>query len=116
MLNWNDFHEEEDVLVAPAPAAQPPISEAVVTKPVASPVAAATPPPAAAITQAKAPVADDSPIALAAKAIENIDIAPGLEELEMGAARVTVDEKAMINCRVDLNQLVPFKYDWAWQK
>ena len=30
--------------------------------------------------------------------------------------RVTVDQKAMINCRADLNQLVPFKYDWAWQK
>jgi ribonucleoside-diphosphate reductase beta chain len=43
-------------------------------------------------------------------------VAPGLEELEMGAARVSVDEKRMINCRADLNQLVPFKYDWAWQK
>lgn len=30
--------------------------------------------------------------------------------------RVTVDDKRMINCRADLNQLVPFKYDWAWQK
>ena len=30
--------------------------------------------------------------------------------------RVSVDQKAMINCRADLNQLVPFKYDWAWQK
>jgi ribonucleoside-diphosphate reductase beta chain len=30
--------------------------------------------------------------------------------------RVTVDRKRMINCRADLNQLVPFKYDWAWQK
>lgn len=30
--------------------------------------------------------------------------------------RVTVDQKRMINCRADLNQLVPFKYDWAWQK
>ena len=29
---------------------------------------------------------------------------------------MTVDQKAMINCRADLNQLVPFKYDWAWQK
>ena len=36
--------------------------------------------------------------------------------LTMGAARVRVDDKAMINCRADLNQLVPFKYDWAWQK
>ena len=22
----------------------------------------------------------------------------------------------MINCSADVNQLVPFKYDWAWQK
>jgi ribonucleoside-diphosphate reductase beta chain len=34
----------------------------------------------------------------------------------MGAQRVQVDDKRMINCRADLNQLVPFKYDWAWQK
>ncbi|MDG1770563.1 MAG: ribonucleotide-diphosphate reductase subunit beta, partial [Luminiphilus sp.] len=50
------------------------------------------------------------------EALDDLDVAPGLEELEMGAARLTVDEKAMINCRADLNQLVPFKYDWAWQK
>ena len=37
-------------------------------------------------------------------------------ELTMGAARIRVDDKAMINCRADLNQLVPFKYGWAWQK
>ena len=35
---------------------------------------------------------------------------------EASRERVTVDQKAMINCRADLNQLVPFKYDWAWQK
>ncbi|MDE0364936.1 MAG: ribonucleotide-diphosphate reductase subunit beta [Gammaproteobacteria bacterium] len=35
---------------------------------------------------------------------------------EENLERVTVDQKAMINCRADLNQLVPFKYDWAWQK
>ncbi len=40
----------------------------------------------------------------------------GLEIFEMGTARVTVDDKAMINCRADLNQLVPFKYEWAWKK
>lgn len=57
-----------------------------------------------------------SAILKAQQAIESIDPAPGLEELEMGAARVQVDDKAMINCRADLNQLVPFKYDWAWQK
>ena len=38
------------------------------------------------------------------------------EAEEESRERVTVDDKAMINCRADLNQLVPFKYDWAWQK
>jgi ribonucleoside-diphosphate reductase beta chain len=40
----------------------------------------------------------------------------GLESLEMGAARIQVDDKKIINCRADLNQLVPFKYNWAWDK
>lgn len=43
-------------------------------------------------------------------------VAPGLESLEMGAARIRVDDKKMINCHADLNQLVPFKYPWAWDK
>ena len=34
----------------------------------------------------------------------------------MGAARIRVDDKKIINCHADLNQLVPFKYDWAWKK
>lgn len=40
----------------------------------------------------------------------------GLEALEMGASRIQVDDKRIINCRADLNQLVPFKYEWAWKK
>ncbi|HKH20507.1 MAG TPA: ribonucleotide-diphosphate reductase subunit beta, partial [Gammaproteobacteria bacterium] len=40
----------------------------------------------------------------------------GLETVEMGAGRIRVDDKRIINCRADLNQLVPFKYKWAWQK
>lgn len=42
--------------------------------------------------------------------------ATGLEELELGAQRIHVDNKRIINCRADLNQLVPFKYKWAWEK
>src|SRR5476651_2510427 len=42
--------------------------------------------------------------------------ATGLELLEMGATRIQVDDKRIINCRADLNQLVPFKYKWAWDK
>src|SRR5687768_8517053 len=34
----------------------------------------------------------------------------------MGAARIRVDDKKIINCHADLNQLVPFKYPWAWDK
>jgi ribonucleoside-diphosphate reductase beta chain len=40
----------------------------------------------------------------------------GLEDIEMGAQRIQVDDKKIINCHADLNQLVPFKYEWAWQK
>lgn len=40
----------------------------------------------------------------------------GVEEIKFNAGRIKVDEKRIINCRADLNQLVPFKYEWAWQK
>ncbi len=55
-------------------------------------------------------------LAAARKNLEAMDVSAGVEELEMGAERVRVDQKAMINCRADVNQLVPFKYEWAWQK
>ncbi len=55
-------------------------------------------------------------ISAAHEAVATMDVAAGIEELEMGAQRIEVDQKRMINCRADLNQLVPFKYDWAWQK
>ncbi len=42
--------------------------------------------------------------------------ATGLEQVEMGAGRIQVDDKKIINCKADLNQLVPFKYKWAWEK
>jgi ribonucleoside-diphosphate reductase beta chain len=42
--------------------------------------------------------------------------ATGLGRIDRGGARVSVDDKAMINCRADVNQLLPFKYRWAWEK
>lgn len=39
-----------------------------------------------------------------------------MSNIEAGAARVSVDDKAMINCRADVNQLLPLKYHWAWEK
>ena len=42
--------------------------------------------------------------------------ATGLEDIEMGASRIRVDDKKIINCHADLNKLVPFKYEWALTK
>ncbi|MES1951544.1 ribonucleotide-diphosphate reductase subunit beta [Salinisphaera sp. S4-8] len=47
---------------------------------------------------------------------EHAEAVTGLEQVELGAGRVSVDEKRIINCRADVNQLVPFKYTWAWEK
>ena len=40
----------------------------------------------------------------------------GLGTIERGAGRVQVGDKAMINARADVNQLLPLKYRWAWEK
>ncbi|MEH6634915.1 MAG: ribonucleotide-diphosphate reductase subunit beta [Halioglobus sp.] len=123
MMNWDDYHREEAALTGTTAAAASAVAQTATLD-----VTAAAPEPAPAIETAAVeatpetnvaveidPVALDN-IAKAAEAVEHLDVAAGLEELEMGAERVSVDEKAMINCRADLNQLVPFKYDWAWQK
>jgi ribonucleoside-diphosphate reductase beta chain len=78
-----------------APAVAQPVVQPVVQEAAPAPVVEPTPAPVAAEPVAEAPVT-----AVAAESSE----------------RVTVDQKAMINCRADLNQLVPFKYEWAWQK
>ena len=64
-------------------------------------------------TAGQAPTVNPDP---ASAQPEKVDIAAGLENIEMGARRIQVDDKKIINCRADLNQLVPFKYEWAWQK
>ena len=40
----------------------------------------------------------------------------GLGSIDRGGVRVRVDDKAMINCRADVNQLLPMKYRWAWER
>jgi ribonucleoside-diphosphate reductase beta chain len=57
----------------------------------------------------------------ASATISSVSVVPsggatGLEDIDLNAQRITVDEKKIINCRADVNQLVPFKYEWAWQK
>ena len=108
MLTWDDYNLEDSMAATAAP------EPAVVAAAVAAQEVVTAPEPAA----AEPAPAEPSPQAMqAAEAvIANMDASAGVEELEMGASRLSVDEKAMINCRADLNQLVPFKYDWAWQK
>lgn len=125
MLNWDEYHKEDTLDTAAATKAT---AEAVARD---AALAAERQKEAEARQQkATAQAAPAEPEELpesvsvdaaevlerAAEAVASMDVAVGLEELEMGAARLSVDEKAMINCRADLNQLVPFKYDWAWQK
>ncbi|MCX2974845.1 ribonucleotide-diphosphate reductase subunit beta [Halieaceae bacterium IMCC8485] len=118
MLNWDDYHKEEGA--AASAAAQQPVHQSLIAEMETPSEAAAAAKVEPVAEPAPAPTADPAantdPVAAAAQAVQNMDVAAGLEELEMGASRVSVDEKAMINCRADLNQLVPLKYDWAWQK
>jgi len=56
-----------------------------------------------------AAMAESAPVAMSPGAMPEA-------ALEMGASRIRVDDKMIINCHADLNQLVPFKYTWAWDK
>lgn len=59
-----------------------------------------------------------SPEQLAAWNLENIDKAKGIVEFMdahlLAGGRVNVEDKRLMNCSADLNQLIPFKYNWAW--
>ncbi|MCH2355686.1 MAG: ribonucleotide-diphosphate reductase subunit beta [Pseudomonadales bacterium] len=109
MLSWDEFDEEE-------------ITAGINTQvqETLSAITAATQPEPVTTAGSSVKTASDEkkPTAMQ-QAIDNLatlNVESGLVELEGAAMRVTVDEKRMINCRADLNQLVPFKYDWAWQK
>ena len=113
MLNWDDYGKEENN----TPAAVN-VSESV--KEVQKVEAPAKPlmDTAAPVPSAENKIIEEGTRAeIAREAVKNLDEAAGIAELDqvMGQ-RVQVDDKMMINCNADLNQLVPFKYDWAWQK
>ena len=111
MLSWDEFNQDEALDKKPEPkieqkaeesqtGQQVPLQEHIGTKEISS-----------------LNTEDHSnQIQRAITDLESLDISTGIDELEGSAVRVKVDDKRMINCRADLNQLVPFKYDWAWQK
>ena len=144
MLSWDDFNSDAPIKTfkpqsVPAPVRQEALKQTQPATPVRQPAptpqqtaaikeailkekeqpAVAAPSAPAAPKEAPAEIAIDPSLPAAERAqagLANLDIEAGAAELEMGAARIEVDDKAMINCRADLNQLVPFKYEWAWQK
>ena len=112
MLNWDEYNKEEQIAppsatanIPPAPAEQKAVVEPQVTE------------TQKAEEYATKTIEEGSRAEKAREAVKNLDESAGIEELdEMMSGRVQVDQKMMINCKADLNQLVPFKYDWAWQK
>ena len=105
MLSWDDFNSEE---TQKTPVAEPAKAQVAMQQTAVVNDDAVTP--------AKNPPISTGSINDVSEALDNMDIEKGLEELEGASSRVDVDQKQMINCRADVNQLVPFKYDWAWQK
>ncbi|MCE5978131.1 ribonucleotide-diphosphate reductase subunit beta [Pseudomonas sp. JR33AA] len=109
MLSWDEFDKEDGEVTAKGNTPAQAAAAATLDKLDSAGGAAAL--------EARVATASDSEAVKRAKAaLDALDVAEGLAELEGSSARVAVDEKRMINCRADLNQLVPFKYDWAWQK
>ena len=113
MLNWDDYGKEETNTSAAVTATASVVETPQVAKEQPAPVVDT----ATSIKENTTKIEEGSRAQLAREAIKNLDDAAGVEELdEMAGSRVQVDDKMMINCKADLNQLVPFKYDWAWQK
>ncbi|MFY9260508.1 MAG: ribonucleotide-diphosphate reductase subunit beta [Gallionella sp.] len=54
------------------------------------------------------PVVSDVPAAPVAHAAST--------QAAASTGRINVEDKRIINCNADVNQLVPFKYKWAWDK
>ena len=93
MLTWND---------EPATQAAPPVGAGLIPAALAKAMSASLP------SRAASGVFGD--IALPT---------PSLKESPAAAhsnARVNAADKRIINGQTDVNQLVPFKYKWAWEK
>ena len=99
MLTWDDFNSEEKQATS-AVTEKIAQQETVQSEPV----------------KETSSIPKSNLISDVSKALESLDVEAGMKDLEGASGRVDVDQKQMINCRADVNQLVPFKYDWAWQK
>ncbi|MFY7974746.1 MAG: ribonucleotide-diphosphate reductase subunit beta, partial [Rubrivivax sp.] len=106
MLVWDDEvrtaskHESPQPLRQVPPTAQPALQVAVLATMPTSPMPTAPVPTSTPSVQAKpaVPATVGAPIPTAAP------------------RRVNAADKRIINGQTDVNQLVPFKYKWAWEK
>ena len=111
MLNWDEYGKEETT----SPLQQE-VAAKVVKEKNQPQVVKKAEEPIAKVPESE--IEEGTRAEAAREAINNLDETAGIEELDemMANGRVEVDQKMMINCKADLNQLVPFKYEWAWQK
>jgi len=107
MLDWDEFDKPEEE--RKKPASKGPVEQAQ-AKPQTAPAEQEP------VTKRAGSENVSEAVRRAKQSVAEMDTTEGVAELEGTAGRVEVDDKRMINCRADLNQLVPFKYDWAWQK
>ena len=129
MLNWEAYDQDlstesvqsTEKIIQRAPELRP-SREPEFAPPSASPNSAAKVPPAMPSNGVNGSrLTMGAAVARAVPSQDSVDpqqqSSAGEDQSELDSAeRVTVDQKRMINCRADLNQLVPFKYQWAWQK
>ena len=107
MLNWDAFNEPEEHIAPPPPKQAKPEEPQQQLAIDPAPVAEVANPTRFEPTGSAA-------FEAAQQALEQLDVAPGLEELEMGADRVQVDQKRMINCRADLNPIFRTSFSAAF--
>ena len=96
MLNWDEYNKDEAAVVQ---------QEAMTAKPVVQEAVAEVPE----VKEEASSVEAGARAAQAAQSLQNLDVEEGVKELDALGGRVEVDQKAMINCKADLNQLVPFQ-------
>jgi ribonucleoside-diphosphate reductase beta chain len=113
--NHSAAPKQGDARVAPSASAAAPAVVSSLTAPAVAPMAAhaavqasaSVAPPLQPAVQAAVPAAKPVHASVAAATA-----APAVKSTR----RVTAAEKRIINGQTDVNQLVPFKYKWAWEK
>ncbi len=73
-------------------------------------------PNASALGMMRTSTIDDVPGMQLQQARVTASIIPPTPEKTVSTGRIRVEDKRIINCNADVNQLVPFKYKWAWEK